>query len=207
MRFRTARFQRFSFSPCLRLSRVIFSLEKGSLNMSISQLLLPEFNQEMVSTRKLLALVPDDKFAYQPHVKSMTLGRLAGHVAEMPEWGGSTLKVETLKLEPGQTGYQPASQKEMLEKFDKDLVETRALLESFPDEEWPKIWSLEFGGQSVFAMPRTAVWRGAVMNHLIHHRAQLGVYLRLLNIEIPGMYGPSADEMKGFMPKPPDLSA
>lgn len=166
--------------------------------MSISETFLPEFDEEMANTRKMLAVVPDGKFDYKPHEKSMTLGRLAGHVAEMPGWGGHTLKVETFVLEPGQTGYQAESRQAMLEKFDAEVKETRELLSSFPDEEWPKTWNLIYGGKNVFSMPRLGVWRSTVMNHMVHHRAQLGVYLRLLDVEIPGMYGPSADEMKNF---------
>jgi uncharacterized damage-inducible protein DinB len=164
--------------------------------MTLSQTLLPEFDEEMANTRKILAIVPDDKFDYKPHEKSMTMGRLAGHVAEMPEWGRSTLEVETLDIPAGTTGYQPGSRQAMLEKFDKDVVDARAKLAAATDEDFAKTWTLNFAGQKIFSMPRTAVWRGMVMNHMVHHRAQLGVYLRLLEVEIPGMYGPSADEMK-----------
>jgi uncharacterized damage-inducible protein DinB len=166
--------------------------------MSIIQTLLPEFDREMANTRKILAVVPDDKFAYKPHEKSMSLGRLAGHVAEMPEWAAATLGVETLNIEAGQKGYEPESTRAMLAKFDKDVAATRAKLETVTDEDMAKTWTLVYAGQPVFSMPRTAVWRGPVMNHMVHHRAQLGVYLRLNDVEIPGMYGPSADEMKAF---------
>jgi uncharacterized damage-inducible protein DinB len=174
--------------------------------MTISQTLLPEFDQEMASTRKILAIVPDEKFAYKPHEKSMSLGRLAGHVAEMPSWAGHTLEVETLTIQPGEKGYEPESRQAMLGKFDKDVAETRARLASVSDEDMAKTWTLVYGGQTIFSMPRTAVWRGAVMNHMVHHRGQLGVYLRLNEVEIPGMYGPSADEMKGFAPQKPQSS-
>jgi uncharacterized damage-inducible protein DinB len=167
-------------------------------NMSISQALLPEFDEEMANTRKILAIVPEDKFDYKPHEKSMKLGRLAGHVAEMPAWGRHTLEVEVLEIEAGQKGYEPESRQAMLEKFDNDVASAREKLAAVTDEDMAKTWTLKYGGNDLFSMPRTAVWRGMVMNHMVHHRGQLGVYLRLVEVEIPGMYGPSADEMKAW---------
>ncbi len=164
--------------------------------MSISQSLIPEFDQEMASTRKLLEIVPDGGFDYKPHEKSMALGRLASHVAEMPSWGAHTLQMEILVIEQGQKPFSAQSREELLASFDKGVAEARALIESTTDEDWAKIWTMKFGDKVVFSQPRIAVYRGVVMNHMIHHRAQLGVYLRLNEIEIPGMYGPSADEMK-----------
>lgn len=164
--------------------------------MSISQMLLPEFDQEMAGTRKMLERLPDGQFDYQPHPKSMTMGRLASHVAEMAGWGGHTLSTELLELPAGMQPYSATTRQELLDMFDKNVVETRALLEKASDEDWQKTWTMKFGGKTILSMPRVAVWRGVVMNHLIHHRAQLSVYLRLVDVEIPGMYGPSADEMK-----------
>ena len=164
--------------------------------MSIAQMLLPEFDQEMASTRKLLQLVPDDKLDYKPHEKSMTLGRLASHVAEMPNWILTTITTDSLDLAPGMTGYMASSRQEMLQRFDAQLAEARAALAGASDEDMGKMWTLSFGGNPIFTMPRASVVRISGMNHLIHHRAQLGVYLRLNEIAIPGMYGPSADEMK-----------
>jgi uncharacterized damage-inducible protein DinB len=162
----------------------------------ISQVLLPEFDQEMQNTRKMLERIPDDKFDYRPHEKSMTLGRLAGHIAEFPSWGAHTLAVEVLEMQPGDQGYQPNSKQELLEKFDKDVADARARIAAASDEDFQKIWKFIYAGKEIIALPRSEVMRGMVMNHMIHHRAQLGVYLRLNEIEIPGMYGPSADEMK-----------
>jgi uncharacterized damage-inducible protein DinB len=164
--------------------------------MSISQTLLPEFDQEMANARKLLELVPENQLAFKPHEKSMALGRLASHIAEMPSWGAHTLQMELLELESGQQPFNAQSREELIAAFDKGVAEARALLESTTDEDWAKIWTMKFGGQVVISQPRAHVYRGVVMNHLIHHRAQLGVYLRLNEVEIPGMYGPSADEMK-----------
>ena len=162
----------------------------------IAQMMLPEFDQEMQSTRKILAVVPDDKLDYQPHPKSMTLGRLAGHVAELPTWAKHTLEVELLQLEPGQKPYIATSRQDLLDTFDKNVAEARALISKASDEDFAKTWTLRFGDRQIMSMPRTAVIRTVVMNHMIHHRAQLGVFLRLLDVEIPGMYGPSADEAK-----------
>jgi uncharacterized damage-inducible protein DinB len=162
--------------------------------MSISQMLLPEFDQEMANTRKMLERVPEGKAEYKPHEKSMPMGRLAGHVAELPSWAKHTLEVEVLDLQPGQTGYTATSTAEMLKKFDQYVVEAREKIAAATDADWQKNWTLKFNGQTIMQMPRLAVMRGVVMNHLIHHRAQLGVYLRLNEVAVPGMYGPSADE-------------
>jgi uncharacterized damage-inducible protein DinB len=165
-------------------------------NMPISQALLPEFDQEMANTRKLLERVPDDKNDYKPHEKSMTLGRLAGHVAELPGWTKNTLETQLLELQPGMQPFTATSRQQLLERFDKNVAEARPLIERATDSDWMKMWTLRFGGKDIMTMPRVAVMRGVIMNHLIHHRAQLGVYLRLNEIAIPGMYGPSADEAR-----------
>jgi uncharacterized damage-inducible protein DinB len=164
--------------------------------MSISQMLLPEFEQEMASTRKILERVPDGHFDYKPHPKSMPLGRLASHIAEMPSWAAHTIEQELLELQPGQQPFMANSRKELLESFDKNVAEARNKIAGVSDEELQKTWTMKFGGKEVLSMPRSSVLRIVVMNHMIHHRAQLGVYLRLNEIEIPGMYGPSADEQK-----------
>jgi uncharacterized damage-inducible protein DinB len=166
--------------------------------MPISQMLLSEFDHEMASTRKLLERVPDGKFDYKPHEKSMTLGRLAGHVAEVPSYATATIRMDKLELTGSEKPFTATSKKELLESFDKYVVEARQAISTASDEDLGKIWSLRFGGKDVFSMPRIGVLRSMVMNHLIHHRAQLQVYLRLNNVEIPGMYGPSADEMKNW---------
>ena len=163
--------------------------------MSITQSLLPEFEQEMQNTRKMLERIPEGKNEYKPHQKSMTLSRLAGHIAELPGWAKTTLEVEVLNIEPGMQPFTAASRQELLDTFDKNVREARALIEKAVDADWMKTWTLNFSGKPMFSMPRIAVMRGMVMNHMIHHRAQLGVYLRLNDVEIPGMYGPSADEM------------
>lgn len=167
--------------------------------MAIRDLMLSEFDREMANTRKLLERVPDSRLDYQPHKKSMTLGRLAGHIAELPGWAEYTMQTEGLDMEPGKRkAFIPQSQKELLEAFDKAVGNGHAAIAAATEEQLAVTWSLKSAGKPIFTMPRMAVLRGMVMNHLIHHRGQLGVYLRLNDVEIPGMYGPSADEMKSW---------
>jgi uncharacterized damage-inducible protein DinB len=170
--------------------------------MSISASLLPEFDHEMQMTRKLLECVPEDRADFKPHEKSMPLARLAGHVAELPNWAANTIQLSTLDLTPASgEGFKPffmTSRSDLLARFDKNVAEAREAIAGATDEHLFEIWSLVYQGHTVLRMPRAAVLRSVVMNHLIHHRAQLGVYLRINNIAIPGMYGPSADESGMF---------
>ncbi|MFN7993131.1 MAG: DinB family protein [Bryobacteraceae bacterium] len=164
----------------------------------MSQSLLPEFDHEMANTRKTLERVPEDKFGWAPHPKSMTVGRLATHLAEMAAWTEPTLKQESLDFAPpGAPPYQPktaSSRAEMLELFDKNAAAARAAIAETPDPHWMAPWTLYMGGQVIFTLPRIAVIRGMILNHMIHHRGQLSVYLRLNDIPVPALYGPSADE-------------
>jgi uncharacterized damage-inducible protein DinB len=166
--------------------------------MPIAQMMLPEFEQEMASTRKLLECVPEEHYGWKPHEKSMTLARLAGHVAEMPGWAVVTIAQDKLELTPGMSPTTATAKDQILSVFDKNVTDARAALTSATDEHLMQPWSLVVAGHTAFTLPRVAVLRGMVMNHLIHHRAQLGVYLRLLNVNIPGMYGPSADDKHMF---------
>lgn len=169
--------------------------------MPISEMLLPEFDQEVATTRKFLERVPDDKFSWQPHAKSMTLGRLATHVAEIPGWAKETMTLTELNLAPpGGPALQPwvpKSRAEILEGFERNITAGRKAIAEAADGAYGVPWSLLMGEQTIFTMPRMAVLRSMVLNHVIHHRAQLGVYLRLLDIPIPGTYGPSADDPGG----------
>ncbi len=166
--------------------------------MAISDALLPEFDQEMANTRKTLERVPDDKFGWKPHEKSGSMGWLAGHVANLPSWVSMTIGQDSFDLEPKGVRMNPppaaASRKELLGMFDKNVADARAAIASASDAQLFKPWSLLKNGTSLMTMPKAVCLRSFVMNHLIHHRAQLGVYLRLNNIAVPGMYGPSADE-------------
>jgi uncharacterized damage-inducible protein DinB len=166
--------------------------------MPIAQALLPEFDQEMAITRKTLDRVPNDKFSYAPHEKSMPLGKLANHLVEIPGWTGLTINSDSFDVAPvGAPPYQPSeikSREELLALFDKNIAEARAILAGASDETMLGDWSFASGGQVLFTMPRIVSIRTWVMNHSIHHRAQLGVYLRLNNIPVPSVYGPSADD-------------
>jgi len=168
--------------------------------MSIAQSLLPEFDQEMANTRKVLERVPDEKWNWKPHDKSGTAGWLAGHVATIPDWLTFTLKTESLDYAPldGKTTYAPPktdNRAQTLAAFDKCVAEARETLSKASDTDFMVNWTLLAGGKEIFTMPRIACVRTMILNHLIHHRAQLTVYLRLLNLPVPGLYGPSADEM------------
>ncbi len=168
--------------------------------MTTCQTITLDFEDEMKNTRKLLERVPvDDAHRnYKPHDKSMPLDRLATHVAELPGWLKMALEMEVFEL---QADFKPriaGSTAELLEIFDKSVADGRAAIAVATDEEMKKTWSFKFAGQVAFSAPRPAVVRSFI-NHLVHHRAQLGVYLRLNNIPVPGMYGPSADD--GWPPK------
>src|SRR5215470_8229469 len=166
--------------------------------MTIGQSMLPEFDQEMQSTRKALERCPDDRWNWKPHEKSGTVGWLAGHVATMVSWLPVTLNTEELDYAPvGGPAWEPPkieNRKQLLAEFDKNVREARTALTAVSDAEIMKNWRLLAGGQEIFTMPRVACIRSMVLNHHIHHRAQLTVYYRLLGIAVPGMYGPSADE-------------
>jgi len=166
--------------------------------MTLSEGLLPEFDQEMANTRKTLERMPDNQFAWKPHEKSMTLGGLASHVAESPGWATTTIETDSLDLAPpGAPPFQPVTaetRQEVLAIFEKNIVAARAAIAGASDDHLMKPWSLLMGGQTILTLPRMSVLRTFVMNHTIHHRAQLGVYLRLNNIPVPAIYGPSADE-------------
>jgi uncharacterized damage-inducible protein DinB len=166
--------------------------------MGIAETLLPEFDQEMANTRKVLERVPDDKWNWKPHEKSGTTGWLAGHVGTVPEWLTMVLTSESLDYAPVDgPSYTPPkieNNKQLLAAFDKGAAEARAALTKAGDKDFAVNWTLLGGGQKIFTMPRAECIRSMVMNHLIHHRAQLTVYLRLLNVPVPGLYGPSADE-------------
>ena len=159
--------------------------------MPINQTLLAEFDQEMASTRKTLERVPEHKFDWKPHAKSGTMIWLAGHVANIPGWGKETLERDSFDIAPpGEPPAQPElprSRNELLALFDRNIAEGRAVLAKASDEHLMKPWSLLSGGKTIFTMPRVAVFRSFVMNHLIHHRAQLNLYLRLLGIAPPSI--------------------
>jgi uncharacterized damage-inducible protein DinB len=165
--------------------------------MNLTQSLLQELEMEMPGTRKTLERVPE-KLDWTPHPKSMSMGRLAQHLAEIPDWAVKSIELDELDLAPpGSPPHQPpkvGTKSEILAAFEKNLGAARDSLSRTNDEHLMKPWSLKMGGKTILTMPRIAVLRNFVLNHNVHHRAQLGVYLRLNNIPVPSIYGPSADE-------------
>ena len=166
--------------------------------MSISQMLLPEFDQEMASTRRLFENLPDRISDYKPHAKSMAMNRLAGHIAELPGWAAMTLTTEDLNITSDMKPLLVSTREEALAELDRNVKAAREQIAAASDEAFMKSWTLRFNGAPMMTMPRVSVVRGWMMNHLIHHRSQLGVYMRLNDIAIPGMYGSSADEPNMF---------
>jgi uncharacterized damage-inducible protein DinB len=166
--------------------------------MSLSQALLPEFDHEMANTRKTLERVPEDKFDWKPHDKSFAMGPLATHLATLPSWGAVTIEQDSIDIapvgDPPQKNEPAKSVEELLARFDTNVASARAAIAGASDEHLLKTWTLYAGGKQIFAIPRIAALRSFVMSHNIHHRAQLGVYLRLNDIAVPSIYGPSADE-------------
>ena len=166
--------------------------------MSIAQAILPEFEHEMAGTRKTLERVPEDKLDWKAHDKSNTIGWNAAHLANIPSWVVFTLKQDSLDINPpGGEPYRtpPATSREVvLKNFDQNVAEAKQAIAATDDAEFMKPWSLLSGGQTIMTMPKIAVIRGFVINHIIHHRAILTVYLRLNDVAVPGLYGPSGDE-------------
>jgi uncharacterized damage-inducible protein DinB len=166
--------------------------------MRISETLLPEFDHEMANTRKTLERIPDEKFTWKPHDKSMAMGRLGAHLANLPTWAVLTLQEDSFDVAPlggpAPTSPEVHTTGEILELFDKNLAAAREAVANASNEALGETWTLLAGGETVLSLPKIAVLRSFVLNHTIHHRAQLGVYLRLNDIAVPSIYGPSADE-------------
>lgn len=166
--------------------------------MSIAETLLPEFDHEMSVTRKYLERLPDAKFSYQPHKKSMKLGDLVTHLVEIPSWGVVTLEAPSFDVSPAngpkyeRTNVTSSAQAVAL--FDDHVSKARQAIMKATDAVFYEPWSLLSGGATIFTMPKIAVMRSFVIKHSVHHRAQLGVYLRLNDVPVPATYGPSADE-------------
>jgi uncharacterized damage-inducible protein DinB len=166
--------------------------------MSYADMILPELDKEMASTRKVLERVPEDKLDWRPHPKSNTIGWNANHLVELPGWGSVILSQNEFDFAPvdGQRYESPKLQtrRELLELFDRNVATIRNAIAGVKDEAMGQMWSLLQGGKPMFTMPRAVVLRSFVLSHMIHHRAILCVYLRLNDIPVPGMYGPSGDE-------------
>ena len=167
--------------------------------MPISELLLPEFDAEMKTTRTLLERVPEDKKEFAPHPKSMRLEQLAPHVAELAGFGVTVLTTPELDFATSTRTRVPfESAAQLVKVFDEGAAKVRAALKDTPDEAWTQNWKLSFGGKPIFNGSRFLAYRQMFLNHLVHHRAQLGVYLRLNDKPLPSTYGPSADDRMGF---------
>ena len=179
------------------LNRDIIGLpNNGPSFMAIRDSILPEFDHEIGTTRALLERVPADP-DWRPHRKSMSLGQLSAHIAQIPTWGAVTLEQTELDLNPpsGPAYVAPhyTTTAELVKQLDDNAKAARSAIAKASDEDMMVPWTLKNGGRAVFTMPRVAVLRTFVMNHIIHHRAQLGVYLRLKDIPLPSTYGPTAD--------------
>lgn len=156
--------------------------------------MLPEFDHEMANTRRTLERVDPERFDWKPHEKSYSLKELATHLANIPSWVSTALTTEELDVGGDFEQPDPASTEEILELFGRNVAEGRTALETASRDDLMVPWTLLMDGETVLTMPRGEVLRSFVMNHMVHHRAQLTVYLRLLDIPVPALYGPSADE-------------
>jgi uncharacterized damage-inducible protein DinB len=161
---------------------------------NFSQSILPEFDHEMENTRKSLERVPEEKFSFKPHAKSMTLGALATHLATINQWSEAILGQDSFDVSTAPPNPELKSRAEVLAAFDKNTATARKAIADATDAHLLKPWTLTAGNKTVLTMPRVAVVRSFLLNHTIHHRAQLGVYLRLNDVPVPSIYGPSADE-------------
>jgi uncharacterized damage-inducible protein DinB len=165
--------------------------------MDFQKELVAEYDRESATTRKLLEAIPTDAdFSWKPHTKSMTLGKLAGHVSDTNgDWALFTLRVSKLEWNQEMNAAGPTNIKDLLARFDEKVAEVKPELAKMTPEQWDSNWKFVAGDQTWIDDTKYNVWRTWVLNHLVHHRGQLGVYLRLLDKKVPGCYGPSADEM------------
>lgn len=167
--------------------------------MPITDLLLSEFDQEVTKTRAILERVPGDKAGFSPHPKSMALGRLAPHIAELAAFGLTVLTEPGLDFsQRSSTPLQLESASQLVRVFDEGTARVRDALQKVDDAAWYDRWTLSFQGKTLFDGTRFVAYRQTFLNHIVHHRAQLGVYLRLTGTPVPSTYGPSADETLGF---------
>lgn len=166
--------------------------------MTIAENILPEFDMEMAGTRKVLERIPDERLDWKAHEKSNSIGWVASHLVEIPGWVEGTLTQDVWDINPpGGEPYRTTlltSRQEILDSFDANVATARKRIAEAPDEEFGKSWSLLAAGETLLTMPKLSVIRTWVLNHTIHHRAHLCVYLRLNDIPVPGLYGPSGDE-------------
>jgi uncharacterized damage-inducible protein DinB len=164
--------------------------------MSTFDPILMEIDQEAATTRRVLERVPEEQLTWKPHEKSMSLGQLALHIATTPGMIAGMLAGESYEIDPANIGKSPAatSRQEILDQLDTSVKQAKEFVSSLAPERAAATWSLTAGGRSLLAAPRGAMMRSIMLNHWYHHRGQLTVYLRLLNVKVPSVYGPSADE-------------
>jgi len=164
--------------------------------MTIAQSFLAELHHEAAVTRKMLERVPFDRITWQPHEKSMTLLRLSQHIASLPIWIERTVSPDEFDL--ASITYNPPVPKnvaDLIDEYNKNIKLAEEVLSKCSNEDLMKMWTLKRGDITFFTMPKTAAVRNLALNHLVHHRGQLSVYLRLLDVPVPGAYGPSADDI------------
>jgi uncharacterized damage-inducible protein DinB len=161
--------------------------------MSLIDPLLAEFSQEMATTRKMLEILPQEQLGWKPHPKSMSLGRLASHIAESLSWTGTALSSDSFDLVAEPKPLDLKTVKEILDAFDRNVADASKAMQGADDALLMKTWTLQLKGREVFSMPKIAVLRMMILNHNIHHRGQLSVYLRLKGVPLPMIYGPTAD--------------
>ncbi len=162
--------------------------------MAFTDALLPEFDHEMATTRKLLERLPEARLGWKPHQRSMSLGRLATHIAELPQWSKHIIDEDEIDLKGDYQPHEEHSVAAILNLFDTAVAESRKAIASKSDAQLMAPWTFKARGKTMFTMPRVAVMRSMLFNHVVHHRGQLSVYLRLSDVPVPAMYGPSADE-------------
>jgi uncharacterized damage-inducible protein DinB len=163
--------------------------------MSISATVLPEFDREMATTRTMLERVPEDRANWTPHAKSWTMGELASHIGNLPRLGLITMEADELDVSPTGNGNTPRfdSTVDLVRRFDENVRRARAAIESATDSDMMEPWTLRRAGKTIWTLPRAAVLRSFILSHMIHHRGQLSIYLRLNDVSLPPVYGPSAD--------------
>jgi uncharacterized damage-inducible protein DinB len=167
--------------------------------MSIAEALVADFREEAGNTRKVLSAVPDDRLDWKPHAKSMSLGRLAGHIAETPGWIPSMMadEMDFAKSGGDWKPFLPVSRAELLARFEREIEAFAQLVRDRPDDFLKRTWTMRHGAQVLWQVPRHTAIRSTAIHHIVHHRGQLTVYLRLLEVPVPPTYGPTADTESG----------
>ena len=165
--------------------------------MSINQSFLIEVEKETANTRRLISNIDDKHLQWAPHEKSMAVSALVGHIVELHNWVKQALTVDTFNLATDYVPFKPTSIEEALSVLNNGYEVNKDLISKMEDSDWQEVWTMQFGDHIIAQMPRIGALRLLLINHLIHHRGQLSVYLRLLDIPVPGIYGPSADDRKG----------